>query len=153
MLDWVDRLLMRFIPHFVITNAVGDPYMVRYRLFKSKWFGIYLHHILRSDEDHECHDHPWDFTSLILVGGYLEIQRYEVDYTKYGKRNMRFCRPGRIVRHKAEDAHRLVLDRPAWTLVKVSGKKRQWGFYTDEGWMPFRAFLDRKYGKGNWISE
>lgn len=152
-MNWVDRLLMLFVPFFVIKNFAGDPYMVRYRLFKSRWFGIYLHHILRSDEDPECHDHPWDFTSLILVSGYLEIQRFEADHTQYGERNMRIVRPWQIVRHKAEDAHRLILDKPAWTLVKVSGKKRLWGFYTTSGWMDYKAFLDRKYGKGGWVSE
>ena len=31
-----------------------------------KWYRFFLHHIVRSDDDRDPHDHPWDFTSLIL---------------------------------------------------------------------------------------
>lgn len=126
--------------YFVIRNAVGSPYMVRYKLLRLPFFKVYLHHILRSDEDPELHDHPWNFVSLILWKGYVEI-------VPRGPRRMR---PGSIVRHRAEDSHRLVLESPAWTLVFVTGKKRVWGFYADKGWMSYMDFLDRKYGKGNW---
>jgi hypothetical protein len=97
---------------------------------------------LRSDEDPELHCHPWNFVSIILWKGYLEI-------TSTGRRRFR---PGSVIRHQAEDAHRLILKEPAWTLVFVTGKKRLWGFHTDQGWMSYIDFLDRKYGKGNWGS-
>jgi hypothetical protein len=152
-MNWIDRLLMRFFdflwrkkkgkknPHyFVITNEVGDPYMCRYRLFKLPFFKVYLHHILRSDEDQFLHDHPWNFVSFILWSGYLEQL----------PGRSRMVRPGAMIRHRATDSHRLILERPAWTLVLVTGKKRTWGFHTKSGWMAYWKFFDRKYGQGQW---
>lgn len=156
-MNWIDRLLMRFLHflwrtfypkrkenpfYFVIENAVGDPYLCRYRLFRCKWFKLTLHHILRSDEDPDLHCHPWHFVSLILWAGYLEIL----------PNGSRIVRPGQIVRHRATDAHRLILDRPAWTLLVMTGKKRHWGFHTKTGWMKYEDYFDRKFGKGNWVS-
>lgn len=147
-MNWIDRILMRILPFIVIDSEENGPYMVRYKVFRCPWFKVFLHHILRSDEDPELHDHPWNFVSLILWAGYFEIL----------PGGGRVVRPGEIVRHRAEDAHRLILERPAWTLVAVTGKKRTWGFYGDGqsggfyGWVPYYTFFDRKYGKGNWVS-
>ncbi len=80
-----ERLLMLLIPHFDIIKspAKGEGgtettvYLRRFYLFRSKWFGmnfgdVYLHHIVRSDDDPDPHDHPWGFTGLILSGGYMD---------------------------------------------------------------------------------
>ncbi len=116
----------------------GSTYMERWRLIDCRWFGIRVHHILRSDSDQEMHDHPFDFTSLILLGGYTE-------HTPLGVRHFK---PGRIVRHKAEDLHRLELrghhrrangrwelvsEIPAWTLVWQGPRRRRWGFKAPDG--------------------
>jgi len=141
-MNWIDRVLMRIFGFFVITNAVGSPYLCRYRLFRCPFFKVCLHHILRSDEDDELHDHPWSFVSLVLWAGYLEV-------LPAGARRVG---PGSIVRHRATDAHRLILDRPAWTLIFMTGKKRAWGFHGKDGWIPYASFFDRKFGAGNWVS-
>lgn len=139
----IDRVLTKVFRYFVITNGEGSPYLARYKLFRCPWFKVFLHHILRSDEDEELHDHPWNFVSIVLWKGYLEIL----------PKAARIIRAGSVVRHRAEDAHRLILDAPAWTLVFVTGKKRMWGFHTKTGWLSYVDFLDRKYGQGNWIPE
>lgn len=148
-MNWIDRILMRFVPFIVIDSEENGPYMVRYKLFRCPWFKIFLHHILRSDEDPELHDHPWNFVSLILWSGYDEVVPVGGSTIIH---RIRKVRGGDMIRHRAADAHRLILDRPAWTLVAVTGKKRHWGFWTDEGWMPYEKFFDRKYGVGNWVS-
>jgi hypothetical protein len=144
---WLWRTFRKSEQHnpffFVIENAVGDPYLVRYRLFRCPWFRIFLHHILRSDEDPDLHDHPWKFVSLVLWRGYVEVLPGDV---------VRRIRAWNVVRHEARDAHRLILDRPAWTMLLVTGEKREWGFHVREGWMPNGKYFDRKYGVGNWIS-
>lgn len=33
---------------------------------------LYLHNIIRSDDDPDPHDHPWGFTGFIISGGYLD---------------------------------------------------------------------------------
>lgn len=160
----IDLVLMRFFHflwktfypkkkenpfYFVIENATGDPYLCRYRLFRCRWFKLTLHHILRSDEDPDLHDHPWNFVSLVLWSGYDEIlPSRDPD----GFEHVRRVRAGDVVRHRAADAHRLILVRPAWTLLVMTGKKRHWGFHTRNGWMKHEDYFDQKFGKGNWVS-
>lgn len=141
-LGWLDRLLGRFVEHRVIENSCGDPYLVRYFLMgrsdkRSRFFkgAVYLHHILRSDEDRHLHDHPWPFTSLILWGGYREVHPIVTGrsgYTDWGWLS--------VIRHAASDSHRLILDRPAWTLVFRGEKERSWGFHTENGWTPWAKY-------------
>lgn len=147
-MNWIDRVLMRILPFVVIDSDENGPYLVRYKLFRCPWFKVFLHHILRSDEDLELHDHPWNFVSLILWSGYKEV--LSIGSTIVYR--VRTVRAGDVIRHRARDAHRLILDRPAWTLVGVTGKKRHWGFWTERGWEPYEVFFDRKYGRGNWVS-
>ncbi len=146
-MNWIDRILMRIFSFIVIDSEENGPYMVRYKVFRCPWFKIFLHHILRSDEDLELHDHPWNFVSLILWEGYQEILQRHVEPS------IRRVRGGDVIRHRATDAHRLILERPAWTLVCVTGKKRTWGFYDlEDRWISYSDFFDRKYGTGNWVS-
>lgn len=133
-MNWIDRILESLVNTFVIRNDQGDPYMCRYKLLKLPFFRIYLHHILRSDEEVELHDHPWHFVSVILWSGYLEVLRG-------GRRRLR---AGAVVRHRATDSHRLILARPAWTLVFVTGEKRAWGFHTPAGWVESEEFFKRQ---------
>lgn len=133
-MNWIDRLLKHLVSTFVIRNDQGDPYMCRYKLLKLPFLRIYLHHILRSDEEMELHDHPWHFVSVILWSGYLEVLRG-------GRRRLR---AGSVVRHRSTDSHRLILARPAWTLIFATGQKRAWGFYTSAGWVESDEFFKRQ---------
>lgn len=54
---------------------LADPqatYLTRWRLVQTPWFGVYLHAIRLPDTDRHLHDHPWDFASVVLAGGYTE---------------------------------------------------------------------------------
>lgn len=107
-------------------NDIGD-YMQRW-ILSTPWGTVRLHHILRSDNAQSLHDHPWDFYSFLLTGGYLEV-------TPEGERWWpRFS----VVHHKAEDLHRLIVARPLWTLVVTGPLRRKWGFQTDTGWVYWR---------------
>jgi hypothetical protein len=110
-----------------------------------------LHHILRSDADRHMHDHPFDFTSLILTGGYVEhrpgcyceaLRGAVGRHRRLARGICRFYGPGSIVRRRAEDLHRLELvDGPTWTVV-ISGRyRRMWGFLTDTGWVPYKQYM------------
>jgi hypothetical protein len=94
---------------------------------------IYLHHFVDADEP-IFHDHPWDFQSVILSGGYREatpacgrrgwgVTRFE----KFVAGSSRFVH--------ADQAH-YVSDvmRDTWTLV-VTGPviRPAWGFYDSKG--------------------
>jgi hypothetical protein len=124
----IHRLLARFA-YFDIANAAGDVFMRRYKLIQSRWGNVYLHHIRRSDEDNCLHDHPWSFVTLILRGGYREVMTNGTFWR----------RPGTLLIRPALTAHRIEVDRPAWSLVVVGKKWRAWGFFTRAGWRPFRA--------------
>jgi len=91
-------------------NDIGD-YMQRW-ILQTPWGTFRLHHILRSDEARALHDHPWDFTSILLTGGYDEILP-RADGSEYCVHHPRWS----VVRHAAEDQHRLIVHRPVWTLV------------------------------------
>jgi hypothetical protein len=116
----MDRWIQKFANHFprrIIGPERGlgmAPLLFRYFLIRSKYFGLYLHRLCRSDEDRALHDHPWTFISIILTAGYIE-------HTPTGAKQYR---PGAILYRPALWQHRLELSRPAWTLVFRFAKYR-----------------------------
>lgn len=68
----VEWLLDWFFTRYDIGRG-GDTYLVRWFVYGQRYgpgYKVFLHHFYRSDSDAALHDHPWDFTSLILFGGY-----------------------------------------------------------------------------------
>ena len=118
----------------------NEDYLERYYLFlrdrKDFPFNIFLHKFLKSDPD-ELHDHPWDFITIILRGGYWE-------HTTKGKF---WKKPFSIHYRKATDLHRIELDKKVndvWTLFIPLRRKREWGFKTDKGWVHNEKYLQDK---------
>ena len=96
---------------------------------------VRLHRILRADRGYEHHDHPFDFESLILSGGYDE-ELLEAD-----ARRVTFFGPGDVVERSVDQAHRIVRVRPwTWTFVVTGPKRKAWGFYTRRGWVYWRDY-------------
>lgn len=136
----------------------GDVYMHRWRLIHTKWFGVRIHHILRSDSDREYHDHPFTFLSLILKGGYLEhrpgckgecsslLGLVDLDFHHKLIEPCAWAALGSLVFRHAEDLHRLELPegKTAWTLVIRGPVRRQWGFMTSEGWVRSKDFYPKR---------
>lgn len=120
-------------PDFII-GGPDDPYIKRWWLRRERESGsIYLHQIIRDDDDRALHDHPWDSTSIILQGRLREI-------IPGGERVLA---PGSITSRKAEDAHRLELvDGPVWSLFITGPRVRDWGFHCPQGWRHWREFTD-----------
>jgi hypothetical protein len=152
----------------VIEDANGDPYLVRYFIYRPDWLDkigidskkagrIYLHNFLRSDYDRALHDHPWNFVSLILTKGYWEygdvrqISMKEViagkwEWTTGGYEMRAFHKPFRVVRRGAGWRHRvqLVDGTEPWTLVFIGPKVRSWGFWTTpHKWCPWQSYSTR----------
>jgi hypothetical protein len=111
-----------------LAGEAGD-YMRRYYLQRGAQH-LRFHEILSSDPGRHFHDHPWDYVSLILVGGYTE-------HTPEGSTH--YSAPCLLVR-QAEAAHRLELTAPAWTYVVTGPPRRRWGFHTEAGWIYWRAY-------------
>ena len=98
-------------------------------------FNAYLHKILLSDEP-TLHDHPWNWGTFIISGGYFE-------HTPKGT----FWRgPGSWRIKKSTDFHWLELkkNKPCKTLFWHGRKMRTWGFLTEDGWMDYRTFLENR---------
>lgn len=123
------------------------------------WFSFRLHHFFRSDEDH-LHDHPTWFVTLVLKGTYKDWVRCEnCEGTGAGElgegRLCGFClgrgqvvgdymKPGSIRFRPALHAHRVETEG-CWTLLLFGPRKRDWGFWSPEGWIRQRTYFQR-YG-------
>ncbi len=109
-----------------------NPLLIRYVLFRCAAWGIYVHHLLRSDHDRALHDHPWPFISIVLRGGYAVIH----DQTEDGTMRYTWRSKHSIALRAAEWRHRVLLSSgaTAWTLVIVGRRGRRWGFFTPRGW-------------------
>lgn len=101
-----------------------------------------IHQILRSDNERDLHCHPWPYMTIILRGGYLEVtpcHQYQpaVDDAVWARR--RWHGPGSIIFRRATDRHRLEVpagETATTMFFMFGGKSRQWGFHTDEGFVP-----------------
>lgn len=131
--------------HSVSYDGTG-PVAFRQRPFA--WvlqrFGIAarVHHILRSDEGREPHDHPWPYLTIILKGGYYE-HRYEDD----GRlRGVKWHGPGSVLYRPAGSWHMLKLPQgdTAWTLFVTGRYVGTWGFLTPTGKELYYSYLKRK---------
>lgn len=117
-----------------------DDYMDRW-WYLPELFGerARVHRIRRSDGDRHLHDHPWHFVSLILEGGYTET--LEVGEGPVPMHERRRYRAGDVVFRHAEHRHRLEIDDgDCWSLVFTSHTVREWGFWTPEGFVPWRKY-------------
>lgn len=140
------RQLLSGRPHQIITNDVGVPYLERWYVFpKNRWFKVYVHRFLRSDEDRALHDHPWDFVSVILRGRYIE----------HREQGSTLRLPFSVAYRPAETRHRVQLYRnlvtgiedPCLTLIVTGPKVREWGFWCAERFVHWRQWGPRGCGE------
>lgn len=137
-LNWLFTKLFKYRDIVKQVEGKDALYLRRFFIFRTKMFPnfrIFLHFINRSDDDRHLHDHPWDFTSLILSGGYNEVLPPGDEFM--------VRKPGQILRNKAEHIHKVQLrdNKPAWTLVRARQARRIWGFHTESGWVDWRKYL------------
>lgn len=139
---WFERVAQSRPPDFIIGGG-DNPYMLRWWLIpRNRFFNVYLHKFLRSDDDRALHDHPWWNVSFILSGEYVEhmilaggVHRAQ----RYVGGNIRF--------RGATTAHRIEIDKPTWSLFFTGPVIRQWGFHCPNGWRHWKEFVsDRDSG-------
>lgn len=124
----------------MLERAKKTPYFHLPGYMNRWWIGegrrARIHEILRSDNDRHLHDHPWDYTTVILRGGYIE---------QHTDGSGLWCPAGTVLNRKAEDAHRLVLPSgPVLTLFVMGPWKQQWGFLTENGKVDWRTYFGPK---------
>jgi hypothetical protein len=128
-------------PDFIVGDPAA-PYLRRWWIIpRNRWFNVYLHHFLRSDDDRALHDHPWWNVSILLRGEYLEHMPGGV---------VKRRRPGVPVLRSAEAAHRVELigGYPVWSLFITGPRIREWGFHCSKGWKHWRDFVAPGTGAG-----
>ena len=122
-------------PDFVI-GTEDSPYMLRWWVIpRNRFFNIYLHKILRDDDDRALHDHPWWSLSWMIQGCLSE-------QTQCGMRDLR---PSFLpVIRSSTFRHRLELRSPYAITIFVTGPKvRNWGFWCSrDRFVPWQEFVD-----------
>jgi len=136
--DWLIARVTRRMPDFVIGGG-ERPYLRRWWLIpRNRFFNVYLHQFLRSDDDRALHDHPWGNLSVLLRGAYTEHT-----IAAGGVHQREVLAAGAVrVRPSGLFAHRIELhDGPCWTLFITGPRYREWGFHCpDAGWIHWRRF-------------
>jgi hypothetical protein len=123
--------LFRRHPDYVIGGA-DDPYIRRWWVIpRNRFFNIYLHHIVRSDDDRALHDHPWLNMSILLRGSYREVMPHA----------SKVRRAGAVVLRRSTALHRLeIFDGGCWSLFITGPRIREWGFMCPQGWRHWKVF-------------
>lgn len=175
---WLNGRLQRIAqsrkPDFTIGDDV-QPYLQRWFLIpRNRFFNIYLHKFLRSDQDGALHDHMYFNLSILTENDYVE---HTILYGGVHKRVLR--RAGTLSGIKVRSpwaAHRVELQKvltkfngdrdggpitlenmeaemreiPTWSLFITGPRIKSWGFHCPSGWIDQKQFLQPgNYGDGN----
>jgi hypothetical protein len=129
-------------------------YLVRYIIIKSHYISIYIHRFLLSDQA-DLHNHPWNFCSYVIRGGYTEVffrgkVNSSIDPNFKPTTNKRSTTENRFAFRKANDFHRVVLDKEysikeidkAPLTFFVGFRRTQvWGFLSPKGFINWKTYL------------
>lgn len=138
----------------------GSLYMGRWALFETRWLSARVHYIASADDDRALHDHPWNFVSLVLQGGYVEARPRSVEpcfgevvqpapmgessVVRAEQVDMTCRRAGALAFRHATDRHRVVaVQRGTYTLFVYGPARQWWGFYTPEGKIHWQDFASK----------
>jgi hypothetical protein len=114
-------------------------YMYRWTIATTRWGKLYVHKFVGDDWSWDFHDHPKRFLSIGLWGSYVEE-------TTAG---FKVFRAPWVRTFPAEHQHRISLRRDrrsCWTVVWVGKPEREWGFWHEGEWMPWRDYVNGKDG-------
>ena len=148
-LNWLERHGRKRI---VMDRVNNEPYLERYYVFLKDRdnfpFNIFLHKFLKSDPD-DVHDHPWNYATFILKGGYWE---WVPEFDDHGNKTCEIAKwrgPGSFRTASANSYHRIELDPTVetWTLFMPGRKKREWGFLTKGNWVQWEEYLSSRVSK------
>lgn len=117
----------------------GGPYLTVHTLLDFKLLkriSICLHEFHRSDEDPDCHDHPFSYGSFILHGQYRE---HSHDESFTDRHQFSFAYRPATHRHRVE-----LLTTGLWTLCIKIDAKRNWGFWRQNQFIPWRDYIKAK---------
>lgn len=133
---WAQRYKASRNPDFIIGDP-DRPYLRRWFVIpRNRVFNIFLHEIIRSDDDRALHDHPWVNLSILIDGEYVE---HTISDGGIHHRTRRVA--GDIKLRRSIAAHRLEVDHTCTTLFITGPRIRNWGFHCpDLGWRRWQDF-------------
>jgi hypothetical protein len=131
----------------LIVNHPADPnkvYLKRWWIIpRNKYFNIYLHNFLASD-DPIYHDHPWWSIGILVKGNYYEHRPKDgIDERKYFRRFIPKFR-GKNYRHWLE-----LHNGPVWSIFLTGAVKKSWGFFCPDGHVNHKDMLIQEDESGN----
>lgn len=135
MIPW---LLGRLFPLEEINGHGRCPtYLYRWRVLRLFGCAVYVHRFVGDDWSRDLHDHPKQFVSVGLWGGYNE------ETTK----GVREYRAPWVRSFPPSHTHRLTLGRfgECWTLVAVFRATKPWGFWHKGVWIHWREYVKGIY--------
>lgn len=125
-----------------IKSRSGELHFLRYRIFSTPWFGLYIHKIYKPDED-DLHCHPWNSKSVILSGEYLAASRLtpgnglRVERKSFGS----YTSMDRYDFHKILK----IIKGPVTSLFLTWGRHMSWGYVTKEGYVDSSEYRRQKH--------
>lgn len=147
-----------------LLDSLGDPYMYRWHIvrrgtrlgkllqFFTGYGEVRLHAIHHEDHDRDLHNHPTDYLTVILRGGYVEEVR--IDWYGYAAyKHVYWRQPGDIVSAAKARFHRIarLLDGPSYSMFFLkSGNEGDWGFYVDGEYVPRKEYFAQRRYYGTW---
>lgn len=128
------------------TGDRRQVYLRRLIVFKTPLCGLYIHWIYLPDNGRDPHNHPMNFWSWVVRGGYIERRYWDCE--KFQRRTRsRLRKQWSLARTTIDDFHDIkLLTRMPTVTVLFTGKRRQdWGFMTKSGFVPqteYRAMIE-----------
>jgi hypothetical protein len=150
---WLIDRAQRRAPDFIIHGAQPGAYLRRWWIIpRNPILNLYLHQIVRSDDDRALHCHPWCNASLLLRGSYVEVlprsqaqpgwmDRYP-QHLLYAHRSA-----GELTGRLGHWRHLLEIlphQPECWTLFLTGPVYRRWGFWCTRGWVYWRQYVDAR---------
>jgi len=122
-----------------------ETYLWRWTVAKWRGRGIYLHHFVGDDWSRDLHDHPKRFISIGLWGWYIEQTPWLADVP--GSWRFKKYQAPWIRSFPATHIHRLAVpSKNCWTLVIVLKPVREWGFWHERKFIPWKRYVEGQDG-------
>lgn len=143
----VANRLRRWRANPEIIGQAECPLILRWTILGDRQQGVYrwpiklvVHYFVPGTEDPDAHDHPRSFVTFVVRGHY-------VDRAHDGA--VEVMRRGMLRYRRADHAHTTTSGPSGcWTVCLMGRQTREWGFWRDGAWLPFRVYAAR-YGRGS----
>ena len=125
-----------------ITSKEGVVHFTRWSIIETRLFNVYIHRITQLDKDKDMHDHPWNFWSIILWGGYVERVSFQS-----GRFSSVTCRRFLHVAYREKDTPHMIerlLSKVTYSFVVTGVDRDRWGYHTEKGWVDKDTYRKEK---------